>query len=163
MKRKGKAIQRLSNWRLNSQRQWGVWELIYLFTFSPPVSESQARKVTADCKLWQLKLRSWQQNTTQAAGNQPTCLLSHPPSQPPLSGDDRDNRYFLLCMVALLSEWVSRMSLDVTDVSLLSAPFIWLHHRPDNCNLRLSNWLLSSEAEQCRGRGWNFLINNPSS
>ena len=56
---------------------------------------------------------------------------------------------------------VSRMLLDVTDVSLLSAPFIWLHHRPDNCNLRLSNWLLSSEAEQ--GRGWNFLINNPSS
>ena len=55
--------------------------------------------------------------------------------------------YFLLFMVALLSVWVSRMSLDVTDVSLLSAPFIWLHHRPDNCNLRLSNWLLSSEAE----------------
>ena len=159
----------ISFWRLNSLRRISDghenW-FIYLPSLRLCQSPFQARKVTADCKLWQLKLRSWQQNTTQAAGNHQTCLslsLSHPSAQSVSSLVGYLGIYLILLMCGGpgCDVRVSRMSLDVTDVSLLSAPFIWLHHRPDNCNLRLSNWLLSSEAEQ--GRGWNFLINNPSS
>ena len=160
----------ISFWRLNSLRRISDghenW-FIYLPSLRLCQSPFQARKVTADCKLWQLKLRSWQQNTTQAAGNHQTCLslsLSLSPIRPVSLLPGGVFIWYYWCVAGPgpgCDVRVSRMSLDVTDVSLLSAPFIWLHHRPDNCNLRLSNWLLSSEAEQ--GRGWNFLINNPSS
>ena len=119
--------------------------------------------VNCDSSSWEADSRTQHRQPVITRHVSLSLSLSHPSAQSVSSLVGYLGIYLILLMCGGpgCDVRVSRMSLDVTDVSLLSAPFIWLHHRPDNCNLRLSNWLLSSEAEQ--GRGWNFLINNPSS